>query len=86
MIFIDGGHDLKTVSSDIENCFKLSHSKTIIIIDDVVREDCGASWVAGPTSAWGQALKDNKVFETGYVCFKNYLGRGMVWGKYNLGA
>ena len=46
LIFIDGGHDLKTVSSDIENCFKLSHSKTIIIIDDVVREDCGASAAA----------------------------------------
>ena len=34
VIFVDGGHSLGTVQSDFEYALKLSHSKTVIILDD----------------------------------------------------
>jgi predicted O-methyltransferase YrrM len=86
LIFIDGGHDLRTAYSDIKNCFKLAHEKTIVVMDDVVRKNVDASWVAGPTMAWQRAIEDRLIAETGYMCFEGHLGRGMSWGKYNLGA
>ena len=34
LIHIDGGHKLEVAESDIQNCLRFSHEKTLLIIDD----------------------------------------------------
>lgn len=80
-IFIDGGHDYEIAKSDLENCFYLAHKNTIVAIDDTIYTP---SWEKGynigPTRAWMENLKENKIFE---INRKDYCdGRGMSWGKY----
>ena len=36
LIFIDGGHSLECCLSDIQNCSKLAHRETLVLIDDYV--------------------------------------------------
>jgi len=38
LIFIDGGHSLSCCLSDIQNCSKLAHRETLVLIDDYVAE------------------------------------------------
>jgi predicted O-methyltransferase YrrM len=77
IIFIDGGHDYETVKSDMNNCIKLSHKDTIILMDDTYFT---GEWVnSGPTKVWTEYLEENKIIE---LERKQYsLGRGMCWGK-----
>jgi predicted O-methyltransferase YrrM len=81
VIFIDGGHDYSIANSDLENCFKLAHKDTIVILDDTMFVK---GWVQkyneGPNRTWTEHLNANKVSE---ICRKDYCnGRGMTWGKY----
>lgn len=38
LIFIDGGHSFECCFSDIQNCSKLAHQETFVLIDDYERE------------------------------------------------
>lgn len=80
LIFIDGGHDYLTAKSDLENSYLLSHTNTLIIMDDVVYTP---SWeqhyTVGPTKIWVEHVMSKKIFELGSKDYKN--GRGMAWGK-----
>jgi predicted O-methyltransferase YrrM len=81
IIFIDGGHDYEIAKADLENCFKLAHKDTIIIIDDTIyTKGWEAGHTIGPTRTWTEHLKQNKITELNR---KDYTpGRGMSWGKY----
>jgi predicted O-methyltransferase YrrM len=83
MIFIDGGHDNNIPQIDLNNCLRLAHKDTIVIMDDVVnKEGWEKLWTIGPTQAWNEGLASNRIIE---IQRKEYsIGRGMVWGKYNL--
>jgi predicted O-methyltransferase YrrM len=80
-IFIDGGHDYLTAKSDVENCFKLAHENTIVVLDDTIfTKYWSVSFTKGPTKVWLENVKNNKLNEIGK---KDYCrGRGMAWGKY----
>jgi hypothetical protein len=80
-IFIDGGHSYEVAKADIENCFKLSHKDTIVVVDDTIyTSGWEAFYTIGPTKAWIEFINENKIRELGR---KEYLPqRGMSWGKY----
>lgn len=82
LIFIDGGHHYNVAKADIENCKKLSHKDTIVILDDTVfTENWERDWTIGPTKVWTEKVNDHSIIELNRV---DYLpGRGMCWGKYN---
>jgi len=83
VIFIDGGHDYNTAKSDLENCFRLSHENTIVIIDDTIFTDGWEKhYTIGPTLVWMQALHLNKIKELNHKDYRD--GRGMSWGVYKL--
>ena len=83
IIFIDGSHDYEIAKKDIYNCAFLAHHNTIVIIDDTVYiKEWEESWTIGPTRAWTESLKENKVIELNRRNY--YEGRGMSWGKYIL--
>ena len=83
VIFIDGGHDYFVANADLENCFKLAHKDTIIILDDTVyTSEWKCFWNDGPTKAWTECLFNKKITE---IDKKDYqFGIGMSWGKFNL--
>ena len=84
LIFIDGGHDYNTAKGDLLNCKKLSHPKTIVILDDTIVNN--NKWIMehnkGPNYAWNEAKKANIIKEIGSTNFQP--GRGHSWGYYNL--
>lgn len=82
VIFIDGGHLYPIARRDIKNCRELAHSKTTVIIDDIVyHPKWHASWSIGPTCAWRDFVDTNQIVEFGHR-FYNYRGRGISWGRY----
>ena len=63
LIYIDGGHDYHTASSDLRNCRELAHEKTILVFDDVLSDVSKASgFTLGPTKTWSEA-KESKYVE-----------------------
>lgn len=83
IIFIDGGHSYPVAKGDILNCKKLSHDKTIVIVDDTVnRNDWIVRWNMGPNQAWKEAKEWKIIKEIGTVDYSR--GRGQSWGYYNL--
>jgi|ETNvirenome_6_85_1030632.scaffolds.fasta_scaffold03425_2 predicted O-methyltransferase YrrM len=82
LIFIDGGHHDLIPQADLENCKRLSHKNTIVIMDDTIHREEGwkASWNLGPTSAWIAAIENKSIIEIGWEDYSP--GRGMSWGKY----
>ena len=89
LIFIDGGHDYDVVKSDLSNAIKLSDSNTLIIVDDVyypTSKDSEAYFDShnhGPTKAWLELIKEQKITEVDYVRFvtNNTNLRSLVAGK-----
>jgi predicted O-methyltransferase YrrM len=81
IIFIDGGHEYDIAKADLNNCMKLAHKDTIVILDDTMyKVDWVAKWTIGPTKAWLECLKENMIVE---INRKDYRPRrGMSWGKY----
>lgn len=81
IIFIDGGHDYEIAIADLINCKNLSHNNTILIMDDIVKEEnMSAGYTIGPTKAWNECISNNIITETDYIFFCK--GRGMTVGKY----
>lgn len=81
LIFIDGGHEYNIALNDINNCKRLSHKNTVIIIDDVViNKNMQKKWNSGPTEAWMYAFKNKIIKPFSTITFKP--GRGIGWGKY----
>ena len=81
IIFIDGGHDYEIAIADLINCKKLSHSNTILIMDDIVKDErMSAGYTIGPTKAWNNCISNNIILETDYIFICK--GRGMTIGKY----
>jgi len=82
LIFIDGGHDYEIVSKDIENCKRLAHEKTIVIVDDVSfkPENSSIAYMCGPTRIWKEWSETNRVVE---INRRDYcIGNGTIWGYY----
>ena len=81
IIFIDGGHDYEIAKADMENCFHLAHSDTIVVIDDTMfTKGWEQEYTIGPTKTWTEHLQENKIIELNRKDYCN--GRGMSWGKY----
>jgi predicted O-methyltransferase YrrM len=81
IIFIDGGHDYEIAISDLLNCRNLAHQGTILIMDDIVKDDyMSAGYTLGPTKAWNECVTNNIISETNYHFFGK--GRGMCVGNY----
>jgi len=59
LIFIDGGHSFKDAMMDIINCMKLSNERTLLVIDDVIKdqEDC-LFWNQGPSPVWKMMMNE----------------------------
>jgi predicted O-methyltransferase YrrM len=81
LIFIDGGHDYEIAKADLDNCSRLAHKETIVILDDTVfTNELETDWTIGPTRTWNEHLSENKIVELNRFCYGR--GRGMSWGKY----
>jgi len=39
IIYIDGGHEYNIAKQDLINCHKLAHKNTLVILDDVIRNE-----------------------------------------------
>ncbi len=83
VIFIDGGHEYKIASKDLQNCMQLAHKDTIVIMDDTnYTTNWKTEWTKGPTRAWIDCIIKDKISQ---INKKDYcLGRGISWGKYKL--
>jgi predicted O-methyltransferase YrrM len=80
IIFIDGGHDYNTAYNDLNNCLKLAHKDTIIIVDDTMyKSGWEAEWTIGPTKVWNNAITNNIIYELNHNDYR--YGRGMSWGR-----
>ena len=83
LIFIDGGHEYDIAIADMENCFRLAHKDTIVIMDDTVfTPGWEKPYTIGPSMAWNEFLEEKRIVELGRVDYE--VGRGMCWGKYVL--
>jgi predicted O-methyltransferase YrrM len=81
LIFIDGGHTFEIAMADLENCKKLAHKNTLVVVDDVVlRLDLQMEWSMGPSKAWAEAIMHQLVIPHNADIYAR--GRGMVWGTY----
>ena len=81
VIFIDGGHEYHVVQADLENCRKLAHKDTIIIMDDTMyTTGWEQGYTTGPTKAWVEYLEKGIIKEIYRADYQ--IGRGMSWGKY----
>ena len=81
VIFIDGGHDYEIAKSDIDNCFKLAHKDTLVILDDTMFiSKWAAGWTTGPTRSWNEHLTAGTIVEIHHEDYGP--GQGMSWGKY----
>jgi len=79
VIFIDGGHDYDVASADLQNCRRLAHKDTIVIMDDTMYT---SEWIhpytIGPTKVW----IESDLVRLGRKDYEE--GKGMSWGKYNI--
>jgi predicted O-methyltransferase YrrM len=85
LIFIDGCHDYINAKSDFENCKKLAHKDTIVILDDVMyNKRFERTCNKGPNKVWNDALDNNEIIQLGLEEYRiSRFCRGMTWGKYN---
>jgi predicted O-methyltransferase YrrM len=53
LLFIDGGHDYEVAKADLENCLKLAHSDSVIVMDDTIYVPAWEKdYSKGPTKVW----------------------------------
>jgi predicted O-methyltransferase YrrM len=53
LIFIDGGHEYTTTAADLRHASRLSGSRTVVVVDDLLP---WVSYGAGPACAWYEAV------------------------------
>jgi len=81
LIFIDGGHAYNVSKSDIENCKRLSHKETIIVMDDTMNNpEWEKSWNKGVNKAWRESIDEGLIVQNGFEDYGK--GRGLSWGRY----
>lgn len=81
LIFIDGGHSFEIAMADLENCKKLAHENTIVVVDDVILSiELQMEWSIGPSKAWAEAIMQQMIVPYNAEIYGR--GRGMSWGKY----
>lgn len=81
VIFIDGGHEYEVATADLNNCMKMAHKDTIVILDDTIfNKELEQDYSKGPTQAWLDFVSDGKITEIQRAYYHS--GRGMAWGKY----
>ncbi len=81
LIFIDGGHDYNIAKGDLINCKKLSHNKTIIIMDDTMNTPNWINpWNCGPNRVWKEAKEYYLIKELGSKDFSKT--HGLSWGLF----
>lgn len=92
-ILIDGDHSYEGATSDIINCKKLVHEKTILVIDDIrYSKQWQRPHSKPPTDAWLYFIELGVVEELGHISGTrgkrgNQPGgrsRGFSWGNYCL--
>jgi predicted O-methyltransferase YrrM len=82
VIFIDGGHDYPVAKADLENCRRLAHQDTLVIMDDIVSDpDWICYWNEGPNQAWKEAVEAKQIQPLGGQDFS--IGVGLRWGRYH---
>ena len=83
VLFIDGGHGYEIIRSDMDNCFKMAHKESIVILDDTIfNKEFEYSQSIGPTQVWNEYVAEGKVTELVRKAYRSR--RGMVWGKFNV--
>ena len=83
LIFIDGSHHYEIVKQDLENCKKLAHKDTIVILDDTNTDISSIKkWQIGPNKVWNEAKQNNMIIELGSHNFPPR--HGLSWGNYIL--
>ena len=83
LIFIDGGHEYEVAMGDLLNCKNLSHDKTIVIMDDTMKDSNSINyWNIGPNRAWKECIESNIIKEIGSHDWPPL--HGLSWGYYNL--
>lgn len=79
LILIDGGHDKNCCYTDLINCKRLSHSNTLIILDDYVEND-PKKHNTSVIQSWDELVAKGFIEEQGKEDFGD--GHGVVYGKY----
>ena len=81
LIFIDGDHEYPMAKADLENCRRLAHDTTLIILDDTnFTEGWEAPWTVGPSKIWKELVEQKRISEIGHKDYCNQLG--MSWGNF----
>ena len=82
IILIDGGYDYDSVLSDFSNCKHLSHSDTLLIANNVLKDqNLIKYWNKEHTNVWNKLHEDKVVEKIENIDID--IGRGSVIGKYN---
>jgi predicted O-methyltransferase YrrM len=71
LLFIDGGHFDDVPEQDLQNCLKLTHPSSIVILDDTN--------MPMPGRAWKKALGNGQIRQLGQATYPG--GRLMHWGS-----
>jgi predicted O-methyltransferase YrrM len=75
LLFIDGGHDYEVAKADMENCLKLAHSDSIIVMDDTIYV---AAWEKdyskGPTKVWKEFCAAGTIKDDVRITLDSYNG------------
>jgi predicted O-methyltransferase YrrM len=81
VIFIDGGHEYNIANTDLDNCMKLAHKDTVVILDDTMYTSGWQElYTIGPTRTWVEHVNNGTIAQIHKTDY--YPGRGMSWGKY----
>ena len=81
LIFIDGGHFNDVPALDLKNCKLLSHSDTIVIMDDTMNNpEYINPWNIMPNKAWTDCINNNYIKEIEQFDFSKT--HGLSYGKY----
>lgn len=67
LIFIDGGHTFSCALIDIINCYKFSNKDTLIIVDDVNKDNKEQKFVINPTNAVLNAYKCGIIHDLQFI-------------------
>jgi predicted O-methyltransferase YrrM len=83
LFYIDGGKHGDTIRSDLNACMKLSHEKSLIILNDTImtKNEFKCGWNYGATNTWLDMIDEDKIIENGSEDYE--VGKGISWGNFN---